>query len=116
MHTPANMTIPQFMVSASTGIAIGKKAKTNIGSRNAMEAMLIAIPYFPSDQRRAGSGSPLHLLCMRQPIVTMYEDISDEIVIELIALRATGDPMLIMDTIATIRNETMIALSGMFSL
>ena len=53
---------------------------------------------------------------MRQPIVTIYEDISDEIVIELIAFNATGDPILIIETIATIRSETMIALSGIFSL
>lgn len=81
-----------------------------------MDAMLIAMPYLPSDQRREGSGSPRHLLCMRQPIVTMYDDIKAEIVIELIALSAAVDPMLIIETTATITSETTMALSGMFSL
>ena len=109
-------TRTQFIDIGDTGTAIGKNAKTNIGNRKAIARKLMTMPYFPSDHRAGGSGSPRHLLCMRQPIVTMYEDISDEIVIEFIALRATGEPMLMSETNATMTRDTMIALSGMFSL
>lgn len=78
--------------------------------------MLTAIPYRPSDQRRAGSGSPRNRLYIRQPIVRIYDDINDEIVMELIALRATVEPILISETSATITSDTMIALSGIFIL
>ena len=114
--TPPNSKQPQFIESGSTGVETGKKANTNIGNKKIIEAMLTAIPYRPSDHRRAGSGSPRNRLYIKQPIVKIYDDIKDEIVMELIALRATVEPILISETNATITSDTIIALSGMFIL
>ena len=110
---PPNITQPQFIELGTTGVLMGKKAKTNIGNKNAMAAMLMAKPYRPRDQRRTGSGSFRNRFEMRQPIVRMYDDINEDIVIELIALSATVEPMLISVTSTTIASETMMALIGM---
>ena len=84
-----------------------------MGNRNAIAAMLMANPYFPSDHRRTGSGSFRNRFEIKHPIVRMYEDINEEIVMELIAFSATAEPMLIRVTSNTIMSETMMALIGM---
>ena len=56
---PTYITTDQFMVLASTGVDGGQNAKKKIGVKNTNEATLMARPYLPSDQRRAGRGSAL---------------------------------------------------------
>ena len=45
---PKYMTTLQFIVSASTVLVRGKKAKTNTGSKNMRATILTAMPQFPS--------------------------------------------------------------------
>ena len=63
---PPNMTEFQFIVLGVTGIAIGKKMKTQTTSRYIKAPMLTKIPKRPRFQRRDGSGSPRKRFRMRQ--------------------------------------------------
>lgn len=57
------------MVAATTGVASGKKANTNIGIKNSSARTLIAMPARPSVQCRAGSSSPRMRFARTQPMV-----------------------------------------------
>ena len=62
------MTMFQFMVFASTGVAVGKKQKTKKGTRKIRAMILIAMPARPKDQRAGGSGSRRRRLERMQPM------------------------------------------------
>ena len=103
---PPNITLPQFIVLGTTGVASGKNAKTKSGARKHREAILIGMPHLPRDQRRGGRGSLRMRLTRTQVIVTMYEDIRAEMVRELMAFKATEEPMLIKDSATVMARET----------
>ena len=65
------MTIFQFIVSGSTGVAVGKKQNMKNGIRNTKAIMLIAMPARPSDQRAGGRGSLRKRLESMQPMESM---------------------------------------------
>lgn len=65
------MTMFQFIVSGSTGVAVGKKQKTKNGTKNIRAMTLIAKPARPSDQRAGGSGSLRMRLERMHPIQRM---------------------------------------------
>lgn len=48
-------------------------------------------------------------------MVSMYDDMSAEMVTELMAFRATVEPRLMRDTRITMTKETKIAFKGMFA-
>lgn len=112
--TPTYITTLQFIVSRVTDVDRGKKAKTKRGNRKAMAPMLIAIPNRPNDHRWGGSASPRSRFNNTQPIETMYADMSDVIVREMMALRATCDPMLISERRMVTPRETITEFKGMF--
>jgi hypothetical protein len=85
---PTNIVEDQFMFAAVTGVASGQKMKNQIGAKNTRDAMLMAKPYFPSDQRRGGNGGPQSLLQTRLPIVIMYDERIETPPRELIAFIA----------------------------
>lgn len=112
--TPPYMTTLQFIVCLLTLLVRGKNAKTKMGNRNASAAMLIAMPKHPRDHRRGGSGSPRMRLRRTQPMERMYADINDVIVREMMAVRATWEPMLISESSMVTASETMTEFKGMF--
>ena len=107
------MTIFQFIVSACTGVAVGKKQKMKKGTRNTSAIALIAVPARPSDQRDGGSVSPRKRFERMQPMDKMYEHKRAERVRDMMALRATEEPRLIRLMMTPKRKETMTALRGM---
>jgi hypothetical protein len=112
--TPTYIATLQFIVSTVTSVVKGKKEKTNIGHKNARAPRLTARPNFPSVQRWCGSDSPRIRLRSTQPIETMYAESSDVIVSDITALRATWDPMLIIERRIVTTSDTMTELRGMF--
>ena len=107
------MTIFQFIVSACTGVAVGKKQKQKKGTRNTSAIAFIAVPERPSDQRDAGSVSPRRRFERMQPMDKMYDAKRAERVRDTMALRATEEPRLIKLMTTPQRKETMTALRGM---
>ncbi len=111
---PPNMAIFQFIVVASTGVAIGKKQKTKKMNKNARAIALIAKPQRPRVKTEGGNGSPRHLFKKMQPMERIYELSNADIVKETIAFSATLEPRL-MSEIATPNTKLITtALRGMF--
>jgi hypothetical protein len=104
----------QFIVATVTSVVRGKNAKTKIGERNANAPKFTAMPYFPSDQRWRGSGSPRRRFRNTHPIEMIYADNRDVMVSEMTAFSATCDPMLIIDSSTVMTRDTITELRGMF--
>lgn len=111
---PTYIATLQFIVSTVTSVDRGKNAKTKIGQRNANAPTFTAMPNFPSDHRWCGSGSPRMRFRNTHPIEMIYADNRDVIVSEITALRATSDPMLIIDSSTVMTRDTITELRGMF--
>lgn len=111
---PPNMAIFQFIVLASTGVAVGKKQKTKNVERNPSAIALITKPQRPRVKADGGSGSRRSRFRKMQPIESIYELSNADIVRETIALRATLEPRLIREIATPHAKETTTALRGMF--
>nr|POE89968.1 hypothetical protein CFP56_20437 [Quercus suber] len=111
---PANMTIAQFIVEGTTGVAPGKKANTKIGARKQSAMMLMAMPHLPSEKRRDGRGCPRTRLMRRQEMTIIYDANRETVVRARTALRAAVDPMLMRESSAVTSRDTRTAFNGMF--
>jgi hypothetical protein len=114
MIVPPNIAEDQFIVAAVTGVASGQKAKNQTGARNKRDAMLMAKPNLPSDQRRAGRGRPASRLQTRQLIVMKYEERIETPPRELMAFKAVEEPRLMHASKELTTRETQTARRGIF--
>lgn len=111
---PPNMAIFQFIVVASTGVAVGKRQKTKNVKRNPSAIALLIKPQRPSVKADRGSGSRRSRFRKMQPIESIYELSNADMVRETIALRATLEPRLIREMATPHPKETTTALRGTF--
>src|SRR2546421_12901146 len=111
---PPNMAQFQFIVSGTTGVVSGKKTKTKNGQRKQRLAMLMAMPKRPRDQRREGRGCLRMRFKSTHEIVTIYEEMRDEVLSVRIARSATVEPMLTRERRMVTKRVMQTALRGIF--
>lgn len=92
----------QFIFPVCTSRVSGKKLKLNATTRNKIANVSTVLEYLPMLQRAGGRGSPRQRFRRTQEMEIMYEESSEAVPRERMALNATEDAMLMSERRQTI--------------
>lgn len=112
MTTPPKMAQLQFIVVTSTLLTRGKNEKLKAMRRKRIARVSTVLDHRPILHLAGGSGSPRQRLRRTQEMEIMYDDRSEAVPRDMMAWKATVDPMFIRDSRQTMKKLTQRELRG----